>query len=109
LSSKEKLLAEIAAKKSKQDADEHQEWWEGRLKELSGSDLDKNLRTLTALERNPRTSGGWLRDEVVLYRLHLTILKWIAQLDDQDKDALCAITTQWLPCASSRNYRNPDT
>ena len=86
MSSKEKLLAEIAAKKSKQDADEQKEWWEGRLKDLSGSDLDKNLRTLTALERNPRTAGGWLRDEVLLYRLHMTILKWIAQINDQHTD-----------------------
>lgn len=86
MSSKEKLLAEIAAKKSKQEADEQKEWWEGRLKDLSGLDLDKNLRTLTALERNPRTTGGWLQDEVLLYRLHLTILKWIAQINDQGTD-----------------------
>lgn len=36
------------------------------------------------LERNPRTSGGWLRDEILLYRLHLTISKWISQISDQD-------------------------
>jgi hypothetical protein len=89
MSSKEKLLAEIAAKKSKQDADEQREWWENRLKDkdLSGSDLDKNLGTLTALGRNPRTTGGWLRDEVTLYRLHLIILKWATQIPDQDTDA----------------------
>jgi hypothetical protein len=87
-SSKEKLLAEIAAKKLKKDTDEQQEWWEGRLKDLSGSDLDKSLRTLTSLERSPRTAGGWLRDEILLYRLHLTISKWISQLSDHDTDAV---------------------
>lgn len=86
MSSKEKLLAEIAAKKLKQDTNEQQGWWEGQLKTLSGSNLDKNLRTLTALEQNPRTAKGWLRDEVLLYRLHLTILKWAAQVNDQDTD-----------------------
>ena len=89
MSSKEKLLAEIAAKKSKRDADEQREWWEGRLKEFRGTDLDADLRTLSALERNPRTSGGWLRDEVLLYRLHLTISKWIAQTSDQDAASVC--------------------
>ena len=88
MSSKEKLLAEIAAKKSKQDVDEQREWWEKRLKDLSGPDPDKNLKTLTALERNPRTTGGWLRDEVTLYRLHLIILKWTTQIHDQDTDAV---------------------
>ena len=89
MSSKEKLLAEISAKKLKKDTDEQQEWWEGRLKEISASfDLDKNLRTLTTLERNPRTAGGWLRDEIQLYRLHLTISKWISQLGDQGTSAV---------------------
>lgn len=86
MSSKEKLLADIAAKKSKQDMDEQKEWWESRLKDLSGPDLEKNLGTLAALERNPRTARGWLRDEVLLYRLHLTILKWTTQLNDQDTE-----------------------
>ena len=88
LSSKEKLLAEIEAKKLKQSTDEQQKWWEDRLKDLSSFDLDKNLRTLTALERNPRTAEGWLRDEVLLYRLHLIILKWISQISDQGTDAV---------------------
>ena len=86
MSSKEKLLAEIAAKKLKQKAGEDQEWWEDQLKYLSGCDLDERLRTLTALERNPRTAGGWLGDEVLLYRLHLTISKWLSQLKDQATD-----------------------
>jgi len=88
MSSKEKLLAEIAAKKSKKDVDEQREWWENRLNDLSGFDLEKKLSTLTNLERNPRTAGGWLRDEVLLYRLHLTIWKWIAQISDQDTAAV---------------------
>ena len=89
MSSKEKLLVEIAAKKLKKEADENQKWWEGRLlKDLSGSDFDEDMRTLTALERNPRTSGGWLRDEIMLYRLHLIISKWISQISDQDTDAV---------------------
>ena len=88
LSSKEKLLAEIAAKKSKKDVDEQREWWEARLNELSGFDLEKKLRTLTNLERNPRVAGGWLRDEILLYRLHLTIWKWIAQISDQETAAV---------------------
>ena len=90
LSSKEKLLAEIAAKKLKKSVDEQQEWWQGRLKnkDLSGYDLDKNLETLAGLERNPRTAGGWLRDELLLYRLHLTILKWTSRLNDQHTDAV---------------------
>ena len=89
MSSKEKLLAEIAAKKLKQDTDEHQKWWKGRLLgDLSGLNLDKNMEMLTALERNPRTSGGWLQDEVLLYRLHLTISKWISQGNDQDTDVV---------------------
>ena len=40
------------------------------------------------LERNPRTTGGWLQDEVLLYRLHLTISKWISQISDQDTAAV---------------------
>ena len=88
MSSKEKLLAEIAAKKSKKDVDGQREWWEGRLKDLSDFDLDKKLENLAALERNPRTAAGWLRDEILLFRLHLTIWKWIAQLSDQDTDAV---------------------
>ena len=90
LSSKEKLLADIAAKKLKKCADEQQEWWQDRLKnkDLSGYDLDKNLETLAGLERNPRTAGGWLRDELLLYRLHLTILKWTSRLNDQRTDAV---------------------
>lgn len=90
MSSKEKLLAEIAAKKLKKDADRQQEWWKGQLKDegLSGFDLDQNLRTLAALERNPRTAEGWLRDEALLYRLHLTISKWIFQINDQDTDSV---------------------
>src|SRR5258708_10773982 len=84
MSSKEKLLAEIASKKLKQDEGEHQKWWEDWLKGLSGFDLEKSLASLAALERNPRTAGGWLRDEVLLYRLHLIISKWISQLNDQD-------------------------
>ena len=88
VSSKEKLLAEISAKKSKKDTDELQVWWEGRLGELFSFDLDKSLRALTDLERNPRTLGGWLRDEVLLYRLHLTISKWIGQVTDQDSGAV---------------------
>ena len=65
--------------------DEQQEWWQDRLKnkDLSGHDLDKNLETLAALERNPRVTGGWLRDELLLYRLHLTILKWTSRVNDQ--------------------------
>ena len=88
MSSKEKLLAEIAAKKSKKDVDEQRVWWENRLNELSSFDLEKKLRTLTNLERNPRTAGGWLRDEILLYRLHLIICKWIAQINDQDTAAV---------------------
>jgi hypothetical protein len=88
MTSKEKLLAEIEAKKLKQDGDEQQKWWENRLKDLSGFDLDKSLRTLDGLERNPRTAEGWLRDEVLLYRLHLIISKWISQINDQDTDAV---------------------
>jgi len=89
MSSKEKLLAEIAAKKSKKDVDEQREWWENRLNDLSGFDLEKKLSALTNLERNPRTTGGWLRDEVLLYRLHLIIWKWIAQISDQGTAAVC--------------------
>lgn len=88
ISSKEKLLAEIAAKKLKKATDEQQEWWERRLKDISGSDLDKNLKILTSFERNPRTTGGWLRDEVLLYRLHLIISKWISQTKDQDASSV---------------------
>ena len=88
MSSKEKLLAEIAAKKSKKDVDEQRVWWEGRLSELSGLELEKKLTALTNLERNPRAAGGWLRDEVLLYRLHLTIWKWIAQINNQDTAAV---------------------
>jgi len=88
MSSKEKLLAEIAAKKSKKDVDEQREWWEARLNDLSGFNVEKKLRTLTNLERNPRTAGGWLRDEVLLYRLHLTVWKWIAQISDQETAAV---------------------
>jgi len=84
MTSKEKLLAGIASKKLKQDEDEHQKWWEDWLKDLSGFDLEKSLASLAALERNPRTAGGWLRDEVLLYRLHLIISKWISQTNDQD-------------------------
>ena len=40
------------------------------------------------LERNPRTAGGWLRDEVLLYRLHLTISKWISQISHQGTGAV---------------------
>ena len=88
MSSKEKLLAEILAKKLKKDMDEQQEWWEGRLRYLSDFDLDESLRILTTLEWNPRTAGGWLRDEVLLYRLHLTLSKWISLIDDQDTSAV---------------------
>lgn len=88
MSSKEKLLAEIAEKKLKQKTGEQQEWWEGRLKDLSGYSPDERLRTLDALERNPRTAGGWLGDEVQLYRLHLTISKWTSQLNDQTTDVV---------------------
>jgi len=83
MTSKEKLLAEIAAKKLKQNTDEQQKWWEDRLQDLSGFDLDKNLKTLAALERNPRAAEGWLRDEILLYRLHLIISRWISQINDQ--------------------------
>ena len=85
MSSSEKIRAEIAAKKAKQDTDAQQGWWEGRLGELAGSDPDEQLKTLALLERNPRTAGGWLRDEIVLYRLHLAILKW-TQRKDRDTD-----------------------
>ena len=88
MSSKEKLLAEIAVKKLKKETNKQQEWWESQIGDLSGLDLDESLRILTALERNPRTWGGWLRDEILLYRLHLTISKWILQLSDKDTDAV---------------------
>lgn len=86
MSSKERILAEIAAKKSKQGADEQQKWWEDQLKGFIGLDLDTQLRTLTALERNSRTTEGWLRDEVLLYRLHLNISKWISVRDRDSAD-----------------------
>lgn len=88
VSSKEKLLAEIAAKKLKKVTDEQQKWWEAQLKDLSGFNTEKNLRTLAALERSPRTAEGWLRDEVLLYRLHLIVSRWIFQVGDQDTDAV---------------------
>jgi len=84
MSSKEKLLAQIASKNLKKDEDEQQKWWKDWLKDLSGFDLEKSLASLAALERNPRTEGGWLRDEVLLYRLHLTISRWMSQINDQD-------------------------
>ena len=88
MSSKEKLLAEISAKKLKKDTDEQQEWWQGRLRDLSGHDLEKNMKALAVLEQNPRTTAGWLRDEILLYRLHLIISKWISQISDQDTGAV---------------------
>lgn len=81
MSKKERILADRAAEKSKKNADEQQKWWEDRLKDFAGRDLDAQLKALADLERNSRTAEGWLRDEVLLYRLHLNISKWISVRD----------------------------
>lgn len=64
-------------KRAKQDA-EDVGWWNEKLAELQRQPNSlARIQMTDSLQRNPRTTQGWLAVEVRLYRLHLELLDWI--------------------------------
>ncbi|KAK4055914.1 hypothetical protein OIO90_003171 [Microbotryomycetes sp. JL221] len=84
LNSKEKLLAENAAKKEAEARGENLQWWEGRLAQLKPLAIPAQIALLQAYLKNKRTSDRWLGTEMLVKRIDLELRKWIAD-DDRDE------------------------
>ncbi|GAA5898544.1 hypothetical protein JCM6882_007811 [Rhodosporidiobolus microsporus] len=78
LSSREKLIAENAAKKILEEGKENYKWWVERLNDLKDLPLPGQISQLDAYLKNKRAQDPWLGTEMTVKRLDLELRKWIA-------------------------------
>ncbi|KAK4047372.1 hypothetical protein OIV83_005419 [Microbotryomycetes sp. JL201] len=78
LTSKEKLLAENAAKKEAEERKENATWWDTRLAQLKPLAIPAQISLLQAYLKNKRASDRWLGTEMIVKRIDLELRKWIA-------------------------------
>ncbi|GAA5825082.1 hypothetical protein JCM11251_006092 [Rhodosporidiobolus azoricus] len=78
LSSREKLIAENAAKKVLEEGKENYKWWVDRLNDLKEMPLLGQISQLDAYLKNKRAQDPWLGTEMTVKRLDLELRKWIA-------------------------------
>ncbi|KDE02846.1 hypothetical protein MVLG_06636 [Microbotryum lychnidis-dioicae p1A1 Lamole] len=78
LTSKEKLLAENAAKKQLEEGVQNALWWNERLEQMKPLNTTAQIALLVGYLKNRRASDRWLGTEMVLKRVDLELRKWIA-------------------------------
>ncbi|GAA5967019.1 hypothetical protein JCM21900_002356 [Sporobolomyces salmonicolor] len=78
LNSREKLLAENAAKKQVEEGMLNYKWWIERLEDLKPLPLPGQIAQLTSYLKNKRSNDPWLGTEMIIKRLDLELRKWIA-------------------------------
>ncbi|KAL8287587.1 hypothetical protein RQP46_003445 [Phenoliferia psychrophenolica] len=85
LNSKEKLIAENAAKKQVEEGAQNATWWAEKLAELKPLTVPSQIAMLQGFLKNRRAlSDRWLRTEITLKRLDLELRKWIADTENQE-------------------------
>ncbi|OCH85272.1 P-loop containing nucleoside triphosphate hydrolase protein [Obba rivulosa] len=88
LSSADKIRqANAAEKQSKEDAS-NQAWWANHVKQLDGLSLEQKTAIISDLQRNSRTTTGWMSVEIRLYKLHLELSRWV-EFSDQEQPDVC--------------------
>ncbi|GAA6028667.1 hypothetical protein JCM8097_007338 [Rhodosporidiobolus ruineniae] len=78
LTSREKLIAENAAKKVQEEGKENYKWWVERLDDLKDLPLPGQISQLDAYLKNKRAQDPWLGTEMIVKRMDLELRKWIA-------------------------------
>ncbi|BGP17637.1 hypothetical protein JCM10213_001289 [Rhodosporidiobolus nylandii] len=78
LSSREKLIAENAAKKVQEEGKENYKWWIERLDDLKDLPLPGQISQLEAYLKNKRANDPWLNTEMLVKRMDLELRVWIA-------------------------------
>ncbi|GAA5972085.1 hypothetical protein JCM11641_002488 [Rhodosporidiobolus odoratus] len=78
LSSRDKLIAENAAKKVQEEGKENFKWWIERLEDLKDLALPGQISQLEAYQKNKRKDDPWLYTEMIVKRIDLELRKWIA-------------------------------
>ncbi|KAH9932994.1 P-loop containing nucleoside triphosphate hydrolase protein [Fomitopsis serialis] len=83
VSSADKIrLANNEKKQTKMD-DSNVPWWKEQLETVASMSTSEQISHIDNIQRNRRTSEGWLAVEVRLFRIHLEFLRWI---DDDKRD-----------------------
>ncbi|GAA6015723.1 hypothetical protein JCM10207_008775 [Rhodosporidiobolus poonsookiae] len=85
LSSRDKLIAENAAKKVQEEGKENYKWWVERLDDLKDLPLPGQISQLEAYLKNKRAQDPWLGTEMLVKRMDLELRKWIAD-DHREAD-----------------------
>ncbi|KAJ8293829.1 putative helicase [Rhodotorula toruloides] len=78
LTSREKLIAENAAKKVQEEGKENYKWWIERLDDLKDLPIPGQISQITSYLKNKRAQDPWLGTEMVVKRLDLELRAWIA-------------------------------
>ncbi|TNY21481.1 DEAD/DEAH box helicase [Rhodotorula diobovata] len=78
LSSREKLIAENAAKKVQEEGKENYKWWVERLDDLKDMPIPGQISQVQSYLKNKRAQDPWLGTEMVVKRVDLELRKWIA-------------------------------
>ncbi|KAM0753759.1 P-loop containing nucleoside triphosphate hydrolase protein [Meredithblackwellia eburnea MCA 4105] len=96
LTSKEKLLAEHAAKKQALEGAENATWWDERLSDLKPLEVPSQIAMLVGFLKNRRAvADPWLRTEITLKRLDLELRTWVAD-DRQEIPAIADVYRVFL-------------
>lgn len=80
LNSTERLRQQIKEEKATKLLTASEAWWKEQLSKMDNlSVLDRKVEYLQSIQRNvKRMEDPWLRTEILLYQIHLTVLQWIA-------------------------------
>ncbi|GAA5999548.1 uncharacterized protein JCM10292_004219 [Rhodotorula paludigena] len=78
LSSREKLIAENAAKKVQEEGRENYKWWVERLDDLKDLPIPGQISQIQSYLKNKRAQDPWLGTEMIVKRMDLELRKWIA-------------------------------
>ena len=87
---RERIRQQHAQEKKAKEDSSSQKWWLEQLRKVEMiTTYENKMSSLRSLVRNPKAAVGWLSVEVRLYRLHLTIQRWI---DEHSRDPENAAT-----------------
>ena len=78
LSSRDKLIAENAAKKLQEEGKENFKWWVERLDDLKDMTLPGQISQVQSYLKNKRAQDPWLGTEMLIKRVDLELRKWVA-------------------------------
>ncbi|KAF8325454.1 uncharacterized protein EI90DRAFT_3128818 [Cantharellus anzutake] len=78
LTSKERLLAENAARKEAEVASQNEKWWAEKISEIGTLSLQQQLPLVKAFAMSKRTSDKWLKCEILLKQMDIELRMWIA-------------------------------